>query len=29
VKSRYGEGDVFYKVSELTTPFLQLVSQVP
>jgi hypothetical protein len=25
VKSRYGENDPFYKVSELTTPFLQLV----
>jgi hypothetical protein len=25
VKSRYGESDTFYKVSELTTPFLQLV----
>jgi hypothetical protein len=25
VKSRYGESDAFYKVSELTTPLLQLV----
>lgn len=25
VKSRYGESDVFYKVSELTTPVLQLI----
>jgi hypothetical protein len=25
VKSRYGESDTFYKVSELTTPLLQLV----
>ena len=25
VKSRYGESDTFYKVSEITTPFLQLI----
>jgi hypothetical protein len=25
VKSRYGEADVFYKLSELATPFLRLV----